>query len=34
MLVEIATAKYRSELPDQTIYFCCQQCKDTFDRRA
>lgn len=34
MLVEMATAKYRSELPDQTIYFCCPQCKDTFDRRA
>ena len=34
MLVEIATARYRSELPGQTIYFCCQHCKDTFDRRA
>jgi len=34
MLVEIATAKYRSERPGQTFYFCCQRCKDTFDHRA
>ena len=34
MLVETATARYRSELPGQTVYFCCQHCKDTFDRRV
>ena len=34
MLVEIATAKYRSERPGETIYFCCRHCKDTFDLRA
>ena len=34
MLVEIATAKYRSEGPGETIYFCGQHCKDTFDHRA
>lgn len=32
MLVEIATAKYRSEASGGTVYFCCLRCKDTFDR--
>lgn len=34
MLVEIATAKYRTERPGETIYFCCRTCKETFDRKA
>lgn len=32
MLVEVATAKYRSEVAGQLVYFCCRQCKETFDR--
>ena len=32
MLVEIATAKYRSEVSGQHVYFCCRHCKETFDR--
>jgi xanthine dehydrogenase accessory factor len=34
MLVEIATATYRSERAGQTVYFCCRGCKDTFDARS
>ena len=34
MTVEIATARYRSEVAGATVYFCCRQCKDTFDHRA
>jgi len=33
MVVDIAGAKYRSEVGDQTVYFCCLACKETFDRR-
>ena len=32
MRVEIADAKYRSEAWGQAFYFCCQHCKETFDR--
>lgn len=32
MLVEVATAKYRSEASGQPVYFCCRHCKETFDR--
>lgn len=32
MLVDIASAKYRSESSGQTVYFCCLHCKETFDR--
>jgi xanthine dehydrogenase accessory factor len=32
MMVEIATARYRSERGGETVYFCCAGCKDTFDR--
>jgi xanthine dehydrogenase accessory factor len=32
MLVEIATARYRSEAAGRTIYFCCLHCKETFDQ--
>ena len=34
MTVDVATAPYRSEIAGETMYFCCRQCKDTFDRRA
>jgi xanthine dehydrogenase accessory factor len=32
MTVEIATARYRSEVGQRTIYFCALSCKETFDR--
>lgn len=32
MLVEIASAKFRSEGSGQSVYFCCLRCKETFDR--
>jgi xanthine dehydrogenase accessory factor len=32
MTVEIATAKYRSVINDQTFYFCCLRCKETFEQ--
>ena len=31
MRVEMATARYRSEVSGQVVYFCCLQCKETFD---
>jgi xanthine dehydrogenase accessory factor len=31
MLVEIATARYRSQRDGRAFYFCCAQCKETFD---
>jgi xanthine dehydrogenase accessory factor len=34
MTVEIASARYRSDVAGATVYFCCRQCKDTFDRAA
>src|SRR5262249_22474183 len=33
MLVDIATARYRSDRDGETVYFCCLGCKETFDRR-
>jgi xanthine dehydrogenase accessory factor len=32
MLVEVTTAKYRTEVSGQIVYFCCRHCKETFDR--
>ncbi|MGH7355105.1 MAG: XdhC family protein [Candidatus Rokuibacteriota bacterium] len=32
MLVEIATAKHRSDVEGGTVYFCCGGCKVKFDR--
>jgi xanthine dehydrogenase accessory factor len=32
MLVEVATARHRSDVRGQAIYFCCGGCKETFDR--
>ena len=32
MLVDIATARYRSEASGRTEYFCCLGCKETFER--
>ncbi|MEK7364815.1 MAG: YHS domain-containing protein [candidate division NC10 bacterium] len=32
MLVEISSAKYRSEASGKSVYFCCLRCKETFDR--
>ncbi|MGH7325489.1 MAG: XdhC family protein [Candidatus Rokuibacteriota bacterium] len=32
MLVEVATARYRSEMAGRLVYFCCRQCQETFDR--
>jgi xanthine dehydrogenase accessory factor len=32
MTVDIATAKYSSVIDDQTFYFCCLRCKETFEQ--
>src|SRR5215510_7477431 len=32
MSVEIATARYRSDVAGRTTYFCCLHCKETFDQ--
>ena len=32
MLVEIATARHRSEVAGRTAYFCCLRCQETFER--
>jgi xanthine dehydrogenase accessory factor len=32
MLVEIATARHRSEAAGRTTYFCCLHCKETFEQ--
>jgi xanthine dehydrogenase accessory factor len=32
MLVEVATARHRSELAGRLVYFCCRRCQETFDR--
>jgi xanthine dehydrogenase accessory factor len=32
MLVTVATARHRSEVAGQTVYFCCLACKERFDR--
>jgi len=31
MLVEVATARYRSEVSGRVVYFCCLHCKEVFD---
>lgn len=33
MSVDVATAEYRSEVSGEVVYFCCRQCKKTYDRR-
>src|SRR5262249_17924597 len=33
MTVDIAGARYRSGVGEQTVYFCCRACKEAFDRR-
>jgi xanthine dehydrogenase accessory factor len=33
MTVDVASARYRSHVGEQTVYFCCRACKETFDRR-
>jgi xanthine dehydrogenase accessory factor len=32
MLVDIATARHRSDVLGRAVYFCCAGCKDTFER--
>jgi len=32
MTVDIANAKYTSTVNEETIYFCCLRCKETFDQ--
>jgi xanthine dehydrogenase accessory factor len=32
MLVEIASARHRSEASGRVVYFCCAGCKDAFER--
>jgi xanthine dehydrogenase accessory factor len=32
MLVDVATAQYRSNAAGRTVHFCCLRCKETFDR--
>jgi xanthine dehydrogenase accessory factor len=32
MAVEVATARYRSEVSDRVFYFCCARCKQVFDQ--
>ena len=32
MTVDVANAKYTSVVNNETIYFCCLRCKETFDR--
>ena len=32
MTVDVATAEHRSERDGRLVYFCCKQCKRTFDR--
>jgi xanthine dehydrogenase accessory factor len=34
MLVETATARYRSATPAGTVYFCCAACKEQYDLGA
>lgn len=33
MTVDVAVAKYKSELDGQSFYFCCVGCKQAFDRQ-
>jgi xanthine dehydrogenase accessory factor len=32
MLVDVATARHRSDALGRAVYFCCAGCKDTFER--
>jgi YHS domain-containing protein len=32
MTVDIENAKYTSVVNNETVYFCCLRCKETFDR--
>lgn len=32
MTVDTARAKYKSQIEDETFYFCCIRCKESFDR--
>ena len=32
MIVDGATARFRSEFSGQTLYFCCRHCKEMFDQ--
>jgi len=32
MLVDVTTARYRSQTPTGTVYFCCSSCKEQHDR--
>jgi xanthine dehydrogenase accessory factor len=32
MTVEQTTARYKSSYGDETVYFCCMRCKESFDR--
>ncbi len=32
MVVDVATARYRSATPAGTVYFCCASCKERYDR--
>jgi xanthine dehydrogenase accessory factor len=32
MTVDGATAKFRSEFAERTVYFCCRHCKEMFDQ--
>jgi YHS domain-containing protein len=32
MLVEIATAQYRSRAADGIVYFCCRGCQQRFEK--
>ena len=32
MLVEIASARHRSEASGRAVYFCCAGCKEAFER--
>ena len=33
MMVEVKTAKHRSEFQGDSFYFCCAGCKQKFDRQ-
>jgi xanthine dehydrogenase accessory factor len=32
MMIETQSARYKSVFQDQTFYFCCRRCQETFDR--
>jgi xanthine dehydrogenase accessory factor len=32
MTVEVATAKYRSDVSGRHVYFCCRRCQEVFDQ--